>query len=590
MDPCSATQAGGRRLSAPDRPENGLPALDSYDRRGGPHRRTRRLTGGPAIPRLIVLATIVALLAGACGATSPTAAPTPSPTAVPTPAPPFPSIVPLPSAAPSSAPSATASASGSPAASVAVGPTATPGKVGTPLTWTSCGPPFECGTVTVPIDYTHPKNGTINLALIRLPASNPSQRIGDLLTNPGGPGASGVDFVRTGATIVFSAGLRARFDIVGFDPRGIGASDPVECLDGADMDRLNEIDGNPGTDPARIQAIIDGDKAFDAGCVANSGALLPFMTTIDAAKDMDLIRQALGDSKLTYLGFSYGTFLGSTYANLYPTRVRAFVLDGAIDPTLSFTDRTVQQAESFSAALNAFLADCASHATCNFYNGGHPQAAFTALMAQIEQAPLPALATGDPRPVGPAEADTAVAAAMYDQSSWPVLAQGLALAQRGDGSILLLIADSYNERHPDGTYTNLFPANAAVNCADYTVPLDLTTYEQLAPKVEALAPGFGASSVYGSLGCVFWPFHPAHDPVAPTAKGAPPILVVSTTGDPATPYEWGVKLAKELDSGVLLTRKGQGHTAYGGKSACIDAAVDAYLISLTVPKAGTVCS
>ena len=464
------------------------------------------------------------------------------------------------------------------------------GTVGGPATWAPCGAPFQCATVTVPIDYVHPQNGTINLALIRLPATDPAHRIGDLLTNPGGPGASGVDFVRTGAQLIFSARLRARFDIVGFDPRGVGASSPIECVDGAEMDRLNAIDPIPDDSPAELTAIIDGAKTFDAGCEANSGSLLPFMTTVDAAKDMDLIRQALGDAKLTYLGFSYGTFLGSTYANLFPDRVRAFVLDGAIDPTLSFVDRTVQQAEGFAGAFSRFLAYCASRPTCQFYNGGHPQAAYDALVAQIDRAPLPARATGDPRPVGPGEAFTAVVAALYDQSSWPVLAQGLALAQRGDGSILLLLADAYNERHPDGTYTNIFAANAAVNCADYTAPTDVATYEQLAPRVEALAPRFGEAVVYGSIGCAFWPLHPTRDPVAPTAKGAPPILVVGTTGDPATPYEWAVKLAKELDSGVLLTRKGEGHTAYGGKSVCIDTTVDAYLISLSVPSAGTVCS
>ena len=428
------------------------------------------------------------------------------------------------------------------------------GKIGTPVTWTTCGAPFQCGTVTVPIDYTHPKNGTISLALIRLPASNPAQRIGDLLTNPGGPGASGVDFVRSGATQVFSAGLRARFNIIGFDPRGVGASDPVECVDGPTMDQLNALDPNPGTDPAKIQAIIDGDKTFDAACEAHSGALLPFMTTVDAAKDMDLIRAALGDSKLTYLGFSYGTFLGSTYANLYPTRVRAFVLDGAIDPTLSFTDRTVQQAQSFAAAAERVHDRLREPPNLHLLQRG--SAAGRVQRAHgADRADTPAGA----RERGPASRDRRHRGdRRRGRYVRPVLVAGprpgLALAQRGDGSILLLIADSYNERHPDGTYTNLFAANAAVNCADYTAPLDVAAYEQLAPKVEALAPGFGASSVYGSMSCAFWPVHPTHDPVAPTAKGAPPILVVSTTGDPATPYQWGVKLAKEASIRASCSR------------------------------------
>jgi pimeloyl-ACP methyl ester carboxylesterase len=314
------------------------------------------------------------------------------------------------------------------------------------------------------------------------------------------------------------------------------------------------------------------------------------MSTIDAAKDMEQIRIALGDPKLTYLGFSYGTFLGSTYANLFPDRVRAFVLDGAVDSTLSFAADLEGQARGFASSFSAFLADCAARPACPFYNGGHPGPAYDKLMAGIDASPLPATALGDPRPVGPGAAFSAVIAALYDQAAWPVLAQALALAQGGDGSILLTLADSYNERGPGGTYSNIAAANTAVNCADYTAPTDIGTYDALAIRLGSLVPRFGEAAVYGSLACAFWPFHPSHDPVAPTARGAPPIVVVGTTGDPATPYAGAVKLAQDLASGVLLTRKGQGHTAYGGKSACIDGLVDAYLLSLSVPKAGTVCS
>ncbi|HXQ96322.1 MAG TPA: alpha/beta hydrolase [Candidatus Acidoferrales bacterium] len=537
-----------------------------------------------------ILVALVALVVAGCGATPTTGSP--GPATLPATLSPFgPVTTPGLPASPSEGPVPSAAGSFAPGTSIAPGPSVAPSAVGagSVIAWTGCGAPFECGTVRVPIDYSHPSSGSIDLALIRLPATGPGPWLGDLLTDPGGPGDSGVAFVRDAGQAVFSARLRAQFDVIGFDPRGVGASDPIECVDGATMDRLIALDPNPDT-PAQRQAIIDGARTFDAGCEAHSGALLPFMSTLEAARDMDRIRAALGDPTLTYLGFSYGTFLGSTYANLYPTRVRAFVLDGAVDPTLSFTDSLAAQAESFEGALSRFLAACARSPNCAFFNGGQPQVAFATLMASIDQVPLPAIRSGDPRPVGPGETLTAVAAALYDESSWPILADGLAAAQGGDGSILLALADGYDQRSPDGTFTNIAAANTAVTCADSVVPTSVATYERLAQALEARAPWFGASEAYSGLQCAFWPFHPSHGPVLPRAQGAPPIVVIGTTGDPATPYAWAVKLAADLASGVLLTRTGEGHTAYGGKSACIDAAVDAYLISLSVPSTGTVCS
>ena len=508
----------------------------------------------------------VVFLAGACGSTSPS-------TIVP-PSSPLPSI---PAETGSPEPSTVAQGSSGPA------PTSS-GSVA----WSDCGAPFQCATTSVPIDYANPANGSISLALIRLPATNPSTRIGDLLTNPGGPGESGVDFVRNNGQSAFSDALRAQFDIIGFDPRGVGASDPVKCVDGPTMDTLNELDLFPTT-AAQRTALFDGAKTFDSGCEAHSGALLPFLTTVDAAKDMEQIRIALGDPKLTYLGFSYGTFLGSTYADLFPGNIRALVLDGAVDATLSYTAGLQQQTKSFAGSFTRFLAACAADTSCPFYNGGQPGPAYDRLMASIEANPLPATELGDPRLVGPSEAFIGTITALYDQSAWPILEQGLALAQAGDGSILLELADTYFERDASGTYANISAANTAVNCADYVAPTDPATYVALANQLETQIPRFGEPSVYFSLNCAYWPFHPSHDPVAPTAKGAPPIVVIGTTGDPATPYSWAQKLAGELSSGVLLTRTGEGHTAYG-KSDCIDGLVDAYLLTLAVPKTGTVCA
>ncbi len=439
----------------------------------------------------------------------------------------------------------------------------------------------------MPLDYADPGGRSINIALIRLPATEQANRIGSLLTNPGGPGASGVDFVRQNAEQIFSADLRDHFDIVGFDPRGVGDSTAVVCVDDATMDKLNDLDPSPDT-PAEQKALIDAARQFDAACQANSSDLLPHMSTADAARDMDLIRAAVGDPKMTYLGFSYGTFLGATYAGLFPDHVRAFVLDGALDPTLTFDQRNETQAVSFAQTFNRFLEFCASDKTCQFRNGGKPGPAFDALMARIDKTPLPATAIGDPRTVGPGLAFTGMLAALYSRSTWDILGQGLALAQKGDGSILLLLADSYNERQPDGSYHNVSAANNAVNCLDYVAPTDPAAYQAQAPELEKEAPRFGEVVAYSGLTCAFWPVHPTSDPGVITAAGAPPIVVVGTTGDPATPYDWAVKLAGQLRSGVLLTREGEGHTAYG-TSDCINSAVDTYLIDLTVPANGTTC-
>ena len=261
----------------------------------------------------------------------------------------------------------------------------------------------------------------------------------------------------------------------------------VECFSGPELDALYQLDPTPETEAER-QAVIDATEAFDKACEAHSGKLLPHMTTADAARDMDQIRAALGEPKLTYLGFSYGTFLGTVYAGLFPTHVRALVLDGAVDPTLSSDEQGITQAAGFQQALDSFLADCASNRKCSFYNGGQPGPAFDALMKKIDAEPLPASALNDPRPVGLWLAITGVAAALYSRQGWGYLAQALALAQNGDGSILLLLADQYYERQPDGTYNNLFSVFWAVGCTDYVNSPDVAHYESLIPEYEKVAP------------------------------------------------------------------------------------------------------
>ena len=317
-------------------------------------------------------------------------------------------------------------------------------------------------------------------------------------------------------------------------------------------------------------------------------ATLPYLSTDAVAQDLDVIRQALGDKKLTYLGFSYGTLIGSSYAERFPDRIRAMVLDGAIDPSLDLEHLRAGQADGFEKALTRFLDDCAAKTRCAFHEKGKSVAAFDALMASIEAEPLPARLDRDGRQVGPFVASYAVLAALYDRDAWPVLASSLELAKRGDGSLLLQIADPYQGRNPNGSYSNQHDAYTANTCLDFAAPTDVATYTAWAKGLEASAPHFAGLIAYNDLACAFWPVPAQRTPAAVTAAGAPPIVVVGTTGDPATPYAWAEALADELDSGVLVTREGESHTAYL-TSSCVQRAVDEYLLGLTVPKAGLTC-
>ena len=472
------------------------------------------------------------------------------------------------------------------------GPTALPTPTPTPtpsagqIAWTSCGGGFECGTLQVPLDYSHPTAGTIDIALNRKPATNPSQRIGSLLINPGGPGASGIDWIAASAPAF--AILNRRFDLVGFDPRGIGRSAPVRCLDGPHMDTFVALDGVLD-DPQEKAAAVQADKDFAAGCAQLSGRVLPFVDTVSAARDMDLMRIALGDEKLTYLGFSYGTYLGETYAHLFPTHIRAIVLDAVLDPSLSADDLNLSQAASFEQNLQAFLADCNSRKSvtprCAFAQSGDPATKLNALMQQLDTTPLP---VGN-RLLTRALAQTGVAQQLYDQSSWPELDLGLTDADQGRGSLLLSFADSYLKRNSNGTYDNEIEANYAVNCLDHPALTDVAAYDKLGPAYAQASSFFGPSFQYSNLPCAYWPAQPTGHPGPLTANGAPPILLVGGTNDPATPYAWTLAAHKQLAGSVLVTRTGNGHGSYG-VSVCATIAEINYLISLTLPAEGTVCN
>lgn len=482
-------------------------------------------------------------------------------------------------------------ARGDEAAAVATKRPSIPTAGGTPapaVHWRPCEDGFQCATLTAPLDYTRPEAKTVEIALIRLPATDPVRRIGSLVVNPGGPGGSGIEFVREAADFVFGDEVRARFDIVGFDPRGVGASyPPISCYDA--LDDLISSDIAPRTEAERVQ-LDDQASRFARGCQERSGELLPYVTARDVARDMDRLRAALGDQKLTYVGFSYGTLLGASYAELFPQNVRALVLDGAVDPALSAEDSLRTQVRGFETSLDRFLDRCSRNASCPFHSNGDAGSEFDRLMARIDDAPLGAAHSADGREVDSAMVWLGVAAALYDHSDHRLLARALADASRGDGSTFLGLVDSYTQRSEDGKHSNFIEANIAIGCVDWP-RVSAQAYPQLLADIRTIAPRFSQGIGYHDVAiCDHWPI-PSARPAGPIhAHGAPPILVIGTTGDPATPHAEAASLAAELESGVLLTYEGEGHTAYGGDSSCVDGTVEGYLIRLTIPAPGKVCA
>ncbi|MCT9929793.1 alpha/beta hydrolase [Planotetraspora sp. A-T 1434] len=451
--------------------------------------------------------------------------------------------------------------------------------------WADCGDGFQCARVKVPLDYTKPSGERIDISVIRLPATG--KRIGSLLINPGGPGGSGIQYTRA-ARSVLTANVLARFDIVGFDPRGVGESSPVTCMSSRDLDAYVGMDPNPDSS-AEINALKQSSKAFAEGCEAKSGRLLPFVGTADAARDMDVLRGVVGDSGMTYLGKSYGTYLGAIYADLFPKNVRALVLDGAVDPAVPSLKANEVQARGFEVALRAFIEDSLRQTgpfTSHTVDGAMAEVAH--LLKHADEHPLKN-DLGDGRVINEAWTVLGIVTPLYERDAWPQLRIALGRAFAGDGTDLLRLADVLVDRRSDGSYSNQTESNMAVNCLDHPYPKSMTAYEKAAVAAEKTAPHFGATVMWGSLPCSFWPVKPVGTDEPVKAEGAPPILVVGTVRDPATPYEWAKGLASELTSGVLLGYDGDGHTAYKMGSNCVDTAVDDYLISLRVPKNGTVC-
>ena len=471
--------------------------------------------------------------------------------------------------------------SSNPATTIGTGP-----YVPTGFNWKACDDSastttVQCSTLQVPFDYNNPSAGTFTLYVKLLPAANPTLRIGSMMVNPGGPGFGGSSLADD-ASYYFSTDITDHFDIIAWDPRGTGKSTPaVNCVD--DYDQFFGIDSPPDS-PEENQALIDASQAFNDECMANSGEILPYISTQASATDMDSIRQALGEDKISYFGFSYGSELGATWATLFPQTVRAAVFDGAVDPQATSSQEGMAQAGGFEGQLTTFLAACSKNSTCAFYNGGKAEAAFDSLLFALDAKPL--VVSADRTPVTQGVAFTGVAQAMYTDSNWPQLEQALADAQQGDGSGLLQLYDDYYQRKEDGSYGNELEAFLAISCLDDPGSTSINEVEAAVPDYVAVAPRLGANFGYG-YSCALWPVEPATK-IDVTGKGAGPIVVIGTSGDPATPLASTRKMAAALEQGVLLVVEANQHTGYGANE-CINTAVDSYLINLTVPVNDTIC-
>jgi pimeloyl-ACP methyl ester carboxylesterase len=453
------------------------------------------------------------------------------------------------------------------------------------LAWSDCEG-GECAELTVPIDYTAPDGETIQIALLRVPAEG--ERIGALVVNPGGPGSSGVDYAQS-AGLAFGEPLRAAYDIVGFDPRGVARSAPIECVDDAGMDEFLGADPTPD-DPGEEEEVQAIGRGFAEACQERAGALLGHVSTVEAARDMDVLRAALGEDALDYLGASYGTFLGATYAELFPDRVGRMVLDGAVDPTLTGAEPALGQAEGFQRATEAYVESCVSEGDCPL--GDDVDAALDripAFLAELDDEPIPV--DGDAvTELTEGWGSYGIIVAMYDPAGWPILTQAFRQAFDGDGSLLMLLANLYAQRDADGSYQNNGQqAFYAVNCLEAGEMPD-EDEEELLRQFREVSPTWGEHLLTMDHGvCEDWPLQPQEVLEDYAAEGSDPIVVIGTTGDPATPYEWAEGLADVLDAGVLLTYEGEGHTAYGRSNDCVDDAVHTYLIDGTVPQDGLTC-
>lgn len=453
----------------------------------------------------------------------------------------------------------------------------------------SGNPELLCATITVPRDYLTPDGPTIDLAVALLPAADQAHKVGPLLLNFGGPGASGINILAESGRGVVPAEIGNRFDLVTWDPRGVNRSAPVKCLSDSEMDEWAATPGIPNRPTATDwTAALSQAQWFADKCKAGTGEMLAYIGTTASARDMESIRAGLGVETLDYLGFSYGTALGAVYATLFPTSTGRLVLDGAVDMAPTDASQYGEQGVSLQGALGRLFAWCDADTACPF-GKGHSRAAFDALMKRLDKQPI---VLEDGRSLNATLAWTGVVMTLYNRDYWDYAVQGLAGASEGDGYLLSLLADAYNDRAEDGSYkSNLMQAFPAISCIDSPTTPSIARYKSIYETFVSKAPDFAAGQASGGLLCGVWPYTNADPlPAVVNGAGAAPILVVGTTGDPATPYAWAERMADLLDSGHLLTYVGEGHTGVGGKSACIDDAAITFLVSGTLPPEGTRCN
>lgn len=452
-----------------------------------------------------------------------------------------------------------------------------------PIEWTQFNDAVDVGTLTVPVDYNDPTGPTFDLHLARYNALDPDNKIGTLLVNPGGPGFGG-SVLAVRAADIYDRALREKFDIIGWDPRGTGESTPaIDCVD--DYDTYFAGDDTPQNDAER-QQIVDTDKQFADGCEQRSSSILQHVGTNDSARDMDVIRRALGEDTISYFGFSYGSELGAAWATLFPDTVRAMVIDGAADPNADPVQSNLEQLHGFESALDTFLAQCSADESCAFNNRGEAATAFDALMTQLDATPIPS--APDRPPLNRAMAKVAVVQAMYRQSYWPALAESLAAAQNGNGAGLLQFFDMYYQRSQDGTWGNELEAFRVIDCMDQRQRQTIEEVDAENPEFHDAAPRLVPLDSAGGYACGFMPA-PTDPRVDVTAAGAGPVVVIGTTGDPSTPLDSTKLMADKLEDGRLVEVTANQHTGYGVNTCVIDV-VNTYLIDLEPPDDGTTCS
>ena len=470
-----------------------------------------------------------------------------------------------------------------PSQSAADGPTDLKSFYDQHLQWHACGH-GRCSRATVPVDYDNPSGQTMSLAVKVIPSTGAGGH--SLFVNPGGPGGSGMDFADYMAS-TFGDRVRDHYDLVGVDPRGVGMSTPIDCLSDRQFDAFAAGDPDPDS-PSEVTEYRNTIHDFGVGCEKRSGAVAAHISTEEAARDFDIVRALLGRDTFDWFGASYGTQLGATYATLFPNRVGRMVMDGAVDPSLGVIESSRGQAIGFERALKAYVQNCVQKKSCPLGRRSAP--AIDQLTDFLKSTDKHPLKTGEKRKLTEGLAFYGIAVTLYDKGTWAVLSQALDAAFDGDGSVLLRLSDYYFDRKSNGTYSgNTGEAFPAIGCLDTRDRPTLDQVEAIRPEFDKESPVFGPAMAWGALSCTDWPIPATHPQVRINAAKSAPIVVVGTTRDPATPYEWAKALTKQLGSAVLLTRVGDGHTAYTSGSTCITDAVDDYLVDGTVPKPGKTC-